>query len=163
MSLFVKESYVNVTEGYRYGGNDNPYETACDTAGDLFRVMRREYGRCTGKVYVDTIGGPCELCHEARADHEFSYPANPITVRTIEPCAEYPNGAVGALPDPRHPGGMALQHYYQAEPKQVGWVFQARARYEDRPSQTYLREVWVTVVTGPDTVTRTEHYADLDS
>lgn len=45
---------------------------------------------------------------------------------------------------------------------QVGWVFVARNpepvnRGDEQP--TGLREAWVTVLTGPDTVTRTEHFA----
>lgn len=56
MSLYAQESFVNATDGYRCGDSD-VYETFADTPGDLFRAMRREYGRCTGRVYIDTEDG----------------------------------------------------------------------------------------------------------
>jgi len=46
------------------------------------------------------------------------------------------------------------------EPKQIGWVFQKRVKYEDC-DKTYLQEVWVTVYSEPDTVVRTHHYHDF--
>ena len=30
------------------------YETFTDSVGELYRAMRREYGRCEGRVYRDT-------------------------------------------------------------------------------------------------------------
>jgi len=30
-----------------------------------------------------------------------------------------------------------------APPTEIGWVFNARRRYEDKPKQTYLAEIWV--------------------
>jgi hypothetical protein len=50
------------------------------------------------------------------------------------------------------------------ERQHIGWVFVARNpeptnRGDTQP--TGLREAWVTVHDAPDTVTRTEHYADL--
>lgn len=50
------------------------------------------------------------------------------------------------------------------EAVQVGWVFVARNpepvnRGDSQP--TGLRESWVTVHSGPDTVRRTVHYADF--
>lgn len=42
----------------------------------------------------------------------------------------------------------------------VGWVFQKRVKYDDS-RDTYLREVWVSVHTAPDTVTREQHFASL--
>jgi len=57
-SLFIHEEYVNATEGYRFGDSgDEPYEAYTDNIGDLFRSLQRENGRCTGKVYVDTVDG----------------------------------------------------------------------------------------------------------
>lgn len=55
MNLYVQESFVNATEGYRFGDSD-VYESYTDDAGELYRSMLREYGRCIGKVYVDTDG-----------------------------------------------------------------------------------------------------------
>ena len=48
------------------------------------------------------------------------------------------------------------------KPQHVGWVFEARNpepvnRGDEQP--TGLRVAWVTVHDGPDTVTRTPHYA----
>lgn len=62
----------------------------------------------------------CALCGQSEREHEFSYPGNPIRTETIEPGGTsedgrvWPNGMVGAAVDPKHPGGMALQHYYQS-------------------------------------------------
>jgi hypothetical protein len=55
-NLFVQEDFVNVTKGYRLGESD-VYETDCETRGELYRAMQREYGRCTGRVYVDDSTG----------------------------------------------------------------------------------------------------------
>jgi hypothetical protein len=56
VSLYVQESFVNKTEGYRFGDSD-VYETQFDTAGEIYRHAQREYGRCTGKAYVDVEDG----------------------------------------------------------------------------------------------------------
>jgi hypothetical protein len=55
--LQIQESFVNATEGYRYGDSDwqEPYT---DDLGEIYRNARREYGRCTSRVYVDVAGGP---------------------------------------------------------------------------------------------------------
>lgn len=56
MGLHVQESFVNATEGHRFG--DSPvYETDMDTPGEIYRHAVREYGRCTGKVYIDAADG----------------------------------------------------------------------------------------------------------
>lgn len=100
--LYVQESYINRTKGLRFGDSD-VYETAYTEPGELYRACQREYGRCTGKVYIDT-----------------------------------PKGAAA-----------------------VGWVFVGRQRYEDT-GEPYVREVWVSLRSAPDTVTRRAHYATLD-
>ena len=56
MSLYAQHDCVNLTEGYRLGESE-VYETCCDSLGELFRAMRAEYGRCTGKVGVMSQGG----------------------------------------------------------------------------------------------------------
>ena len=38
-------------------GESGWYETFAETPGELFRANMREYGRCTGKVYVDDAEG----------------------------------------------------------------------------------------------------------
>lgn len=55
-NLYAQEEFVNLTKGHRFGSSD-PYETFTDDKGELFRAMQSEYGRCTGKVYVDTDKG----------------------------------------------------------------------------------------------------------
>lgn len=54
--LLVSETFVNETEGYRFGETE-PYEPYTDNIGRLFRDMQKEYGRCTGAVYVDRPNG----------------------------------------------------------------------------------------------------------
>jgi glucan-binding YG repeat protein len=51
----VRETFVNDTENYQYGNNE--YESDCETTGELFKHLRREHGRCTGKMYIDTKQG----------------------------------------------------------------------------------------------------------
>lgn len=56
MTLYVQEmSTVEYDDGraYRIGESD-VYEAYTDDRRRLFRDMQREYGRCTGKVYIDT-------------------------------------------------------------------------------------------------------------
>lgn len=48
----IKESYVNRTENYRAGDSDW-YEAYTDDLGKLFKSLRKEYGKCTNKVYQD--------------------------------------------------------------------------------------------------------------
>lgn len=55
--LYVEESYVNATEGCRIG-DSGIHESAFTAPGDLYRACQHEFGRCTGKVYVDTDNGP---------------------------------------------------------------------------------------------------------
>lgn len=102
--VYIQESYVNATKGYRFGDSD-VYESCYSFAeiGKLFRFCQREYGACKSAVYVDT------------------------------------------------PGDKATR---------IGWVFGRRERYEDT-GEPYTREVWVTLHTAPDTVTRQAHYATL--
>jgi hypothetical protein len=54
--LHVKESWVDRTRNIRCGDSD-VYETWCNTTGELYRAMRREYGRCVSRVYVDGPNG----------------------------------------------------------------------------------------------------------
>ena len=54
MGLIISESFVHVD--IRYSEID-PHETYFDTIGELFRYLQKEYGRCPGKVYIDTKSG----------------------------------------------------------------------------------------------------------
>lgn len=170
--------YIHVEYTGDWWGEDPLTETRHETTGELFRALAGKdsrypweaLGRCTGKVYIDVPGSPCELCHKPYKQHEYHVGTNPIKTEIVESGGTsadgrvWPNGMVGALPDPKHPGGMALQHYYQSERKQVGWVFVARNpepvnRGDTQP--TGLREAWVTVYDAPPTVTRKEHYTEF--
>jgi hypothetical protein len=57
--LFVQEAWVNATKGWGVG-ESGVYETGYerDELGDLFRAIRRKYGRCVGRVYVDLDDAP---------------------------------------------------------------------------------------------------------
>ena len=50
--MMIRETWVNATEGYR-GGDSEFYEPYTDDTGELFRSLQREFGRCTGRMYVD--------------------------------------------------------------------------------------------------------------
>ncbi len=56
MGLTVSESFINATEGYRFG-DSSEYEAYTDNLGELYKSMQKEYGRCTGKVYIDLKDG----------------------------------------------------------------------------------------------------------
>lgn len=64
MPLYVSEEHLEIRldadgeeeRGYRLGGSE-PYEAFTDDVGRLFRDCQREYGRCTGKVYIDRKDG----------------------------------------------------------------------------------------------------------
>lgn len=99
--MLIQESYINQTAGYRFGDSE-PYEPYTDNIKELFQSMQREYGRCTGKIYIDPDATP------------------------------------------------------------IGWVFEKKLQYEDT-KEFYTREVWVTLLDEPDTVTRTHHYHKLES
>ena len=56
----IETSYINRTEGYRFGDevidvDDTIFDPESPTLiGDIFRYSQKEYGRCTGKVHIDT-------------------------------------------------------------------------------------------------------------
>jgi hypothetical protein len=57
MSLAIRETFVNATDNHMIG------EEVCtdlftQDRGELFRSLRKEYGRCISSVYVDTKDGP---------------------------------------------------------------------------------------------------------
>jgi hypothetical protein len=54
-SIWLQEETVNASEGYSFGPTE-PYESKYDTSDSMSRIFRdlsREYGRCTGKVFID--------------------------------------------------------------------------------------------------------------
>lgn len=54
--MLAQESYVNQSEGHRYGDTEL-YETNTDDVGELYRAYQAEYGRCESKIYIDTDDG----------------------------------------------------------------------------------------------------------
>lgn len=54
--LMIQEQWINKSEGYRTGETE-VYETFTNDKGELFRDLQKEYGRCTGKMYVDKTDG----------------------------------------------------------------------------------------------------------
>ena len=54
-NIMVQEEWVNKTEGYRTG-NTGVYESFTSDKGELYKQLSREYGRCTGKVFIDQEG-----------------------------------------------------------------------------------------------------------
>lgn len=54
--LLVHVTRVNETRGDCFYDEREPVEADLGI-GDIFRHARREYGRCTGRVYVDTANG----------------------------------------------------------------------------------------------------------
>lgn len=52
--MFVREEWTEVSErGNIYLGDSAVYEAFTDDVGVLFTSLQKEYGRCTGKIYVD--------------------------------------------------------------------------------------------------------------
>ena len=56
MSLFIEENKVNLTKGWRFG-DSGVYESYFETPGEAYRACVKEHGRCTGRMYIDTIDG----------------------------------------------------------------------------------------------------------
>lgn len=61
MFTHVSESRINATEGYRFSDAEYPVAGTVfedmETPGEIYRWLRGEYGRCTGRVYQDTASG----------------------------------------------------------------------------------------------------------
>lgn len=57
MELWLRETFVNQTTGHQFGESDwtKPYT---EERGKLFKVLQREYGRCSSKMYIDINGQP---------------------------------------------------------------------------------------------------------
>ncbi len=58
--MILQEEHVNATEHYRFGDtqieiSDTIFDPESKTLiGDIFKYCQHEFGRCTGKVYIDT-------------------------------------------------------------------------------------------------------------
>lgn len=61
MNLYAQKTYIDLSQGKDgrgaiYGESD-VFETFTSDRGELFRSCVREYGRCTGKIYIDRVDG----------------------------------------------------------------------------------------------------------
>lgn len=52
--MLIEEIYRNASEGYVIG-ESGLYTPFTDKPGELFKALRREYGKCVSKVYVDKL------------------------------------------------------------------------------------------------------------
>src|SRR5271170_1809368 len=105
-NLYVEETTVYVenhnTEQEKgfHGGSVEPYLTCFTTTGQLYRSCLKQYGRCTGKIYVDTDTGTHQvgwIFFKKAPDKEHYDAFTWITVYTTPPTkkvewvgAEYP-------------------------------------------------------------------------
>ncbi len=69
-NLYVEENWINASEGHR-NGDSEIYETFTDNRGELYRAMRREYGRCVSKVYIND-GQPVGWVFQKRQQYDDS-------------------------------------------------------------------------------------------
>jgi hypothetical protein len=53
-NLFVQETFINRTENYHLD-ESNVYESFSNDSGQLFKLFRKEYGRCISRIYVDQL------------------------------------------------------------------------------------------------------------
>ena len=51
--LWIQETFEDGTQETIFGESD-VYESYTDSKGELFRSCLREWGRCRGKIYIDT-------------------------------------------------------------------------------------------------------------
>jgi len=51
-NILISEDWINKTNGWTVGSS-GIYETFTDDKGQLYKSLVKEYGRCTGKVYID--------------------------------------------------------------------------------------------------------------
>ena len=56
MNLLINETWCNNTENYIVG-ESGVYETRFSTVYELFRALQSDYGKCTGRMYIDKIDG----------------------------------------------------------------------------------------------------------
>lgn len=55
--MFIQESHINATEGCFLGESELYEPFTFQSMGQLFLNLQQEFGRCKGKVYVDTANG----------------------------------------------------------------------------------------------------------
>ncbi len=71
MGLWIQEEFVNETKGHRF--SSGPWvDSNCDTLGELFRSLSREYGRCVSRMYVGD-GKPVGWVFEKRCEYDDAH------------------------------------------------------------------------------------------
>lgn len=135
-AIYAQESYVNASEGYRFGDSDI-YETSFDFAdlGAFYRACRKEYGGCTSKVYRDTRTGAVAIGWVFQRWERYEDARS-----TCRDCGET------ICRTPRSP-----DHYCRVDGR--------RYRTSD---VWYKREVWVTLHDKPADRRIAYHYHEMD-
>lgn len=49
--MLIETTWINETKGWNCGSS-GIYDTWCETIGELFLEMQKEYGKCISKVYI---------------------------------------------------------------------------------------------------------------
>lgn len=58
MSLYVQEEWFEIRGNKALGiGDSSVYETGMDSPADVYRYSMKQYGRCTGRLYIDGPSG----------------------------------------------------------------------------------------------------------
>ncbi len=59
MTILIRETWINATEGYCIGDSGEWYEPYISYRGNrtLFSTLQKEHGKCVGKMYVDLSNG----------------------------------------------------------------------------------------------------------
>jgi len=60
--MMIEETWINKTENYTVG-ESGPIDPYTENIGDLYKSLVSEYGRCTGRIYIDLPGkvNPCPI------------------------------------------------------------------------------------------------------
>ena len=84
--MYLIENTLNATKGWGiYDGEEYPVDCGDDSVGEIYRRCAREYGRCIGKVYVDSQGGEaihCGWVFQKRQEYSDNRPSTPRDQRT---------------------------------------------------------------------------------
>ena len=56
MGIFIQEVWIDASDNVICGESD-VYESCYDAPGEVYKALQKEYGRCTGKEYIDGPDG----------------------------------------------------------------------------------------------------------
>lgn len=59
--MMIRETFINLDKNATFGDPDW-VEAWTDDVGKLFKSLAAEYGRCTGKAYIERKGEPDKPC-----------------------------------------------------------------------------------------------------